>query len=130
MATRLAPYLSYADAPAAIDWLEAIGFEVVLRHDGPGGTVTHSELRKDGVVIMVASDDRDYIVAPLIGSSTGTGIYVVADDVDLLYSVALNAGGLPVIPPEDTEWGARRARVLDPGGREWSFGSYEPGAGS
>lgn len=27
------------------------------------------------------------------------------------------------------EWGTRRARVLDPGGREWSFGSYRPGTG-
>ena len=33
----------------------------------------------------------------------------------------------PVFPPEDTEWGSRRARVLDPGGHEWSSGTYEPG---
>jgi len=30
-------------------------------------------------------------------------------------------------PSADTDWGGRRARVLDPGGREWSFGSYRPG---
>lgn len=76
---------------------------------------------------MVASNDSDYVVAPLVGGSTGAGLYLVADDVDLLYAAAVNAGGAPVIPPEDTAWGTRRARVLDPGGREWSFGSYEPG---
>jgi uncharacterized glyoxalase superfamily protein PhnB len=32
-----------------------------------------------------------------------------------------------VIAPETTEWGTGRARVLDPEGHEWSFGSYEPG---
>jgi uncharacterized glyoxalase superfamily protein PhnB len=32
-----------------------------------------------------------------------------------------------VFPPEDTEWGTRRARLLDPEGGEWSFGSYAPG---
>jgi uncharacterized glyoxalase superfamily protein PhnB len=26
-----------------------------------------------------------------------------------------------------TEWGTERARVLDPEGYEWSFGTYEPG---
>jgi uncharacterized glyoxalase superfamily protein PhnB len=128
MTAKLAPYLSYADAPAAIAWLEAIGFKVVLRQDGPDGTVMHSELRKDEDVVMLASDDSDYVIAPLAGSSTGAGLYVVAEDVDLLYTAAVNAGGLSVIPPEDTGWGTRRARVLDPGGREWSFGSYEPGA--
>jgi hypothetical protein len=29
MASKLAPYLSYADATTAIAWLEAIGFNVV-----------------------------------------------------------------------------------------------------
>ncbi|MEP6953152.1 MAG: hypothetical protein ABI950_03700 [Solirubrobacteraceae bacterium] len=32
-----------------------------------------------------------------------------------------------VFGPEDTEWGTRRARVLDLDGYEWSFGTYQPG---
>ena len=129
MASRLAPYLSYADAPAAIAWLEAIGFVVVVRQDAPDGRVTHSELRMDEAVVMLASDDSPYVVAPLVGTSTGAGLYIVTDDVDRRYADAIRAGGAAVFPPEDTEWGARRARVLDPGGREWSFGSYQPGVG-
>ena len=129
MASRLAPYLSYADAPAAIAWLEAIGFVVLVRQDGPDGRVTHSELRMDEAVVMLASDDSPYVVAPLVRTSTGAGLYIVTDDVDRRYADAIRAGGAAVFPPEDTEWGARRARVLDPGGREWSFGSYQPGVG-
>ena len=129
MASRLAPYLSYADAPAAIAWLEAIGFVVLVRQDGPDGRVTHSELRMDEAVVMLASDDSPYVVAPLVGTSTGAGLYIVTDDVDRRYADAIRAGGAAVFSPEDTEWGARRARVLDPGGREWSFGSYQPGVG-
>ncbi|MGY4856373.1 VOC family protein [Cryobacterium sp. AP23] len=129
MASTLTPYLSYADAPAAIAWLEAIGFVVVTRQDGPAGRVLHSELRMGEAVVMLGSDDSDYVVAPLVGTSTGAGLYIFAEDVDRLYAAAVEAGGASVFPPEDTEWGARRARVLDPGGREWSFGSYEPGAG-
>jgi uncharacterized glyoxalase superfamily protein PhnB len=129
MASRLAPYLSYADAPAAIAWLEAIGFVVLVRQDGPDGRVTHSELRMDEAVVMLASDDSPYVVAPLVGTSTGAGLYIVTDDVDRRFADAIRAGGAAVFSPEDTEWGARRARVLDPGGREWSFGSYQPGVG-
>lgn len=51
----------------------------------------------------------------------------MTDDVEGLYRTAVEAGAVSVHPPEDTGWGSRRARVLDPGGREWSFGSYRPG---
>lgn len=130
MGTRLAAYLSFRDAPAALRWLQALGFEVVRRADAEDGTVTHSEVRCDDVVLMVASQDADYQRAPLVGRSTGGGLYLVLDDaaaVDDRYRRGIEAGGTPVFPPEDTEWGTRRARLLDPEGGEWSFGSYAPG---
>jgi uncharacterized glyoxalase superfamily protein PhnB len=130
MGARLAAYLSYRDAPAALLWLEALGFTVVRRAAGPGGTVAHSEVRLDDVVLMVASHDADYQRAPLVGRSTGGGLYLVLDsaaEVDERYERALAAGATSVFPPEDTEWGTRRARFLDPEGGEWSLGSYAPG---
>jgi uncharacterized glyoxalase superfamily protein PhnB len=128
--TRLSAYLSYRDAPTALSWLQALGFEVVLRADAGNGTVAHSELRWDDVVLMVSSYDADYQRPPLVGRSTGGGLYLVladADEVEDRYRRGIEAGGTPVFPPEDTEWGTRRARLLDPEGGEWSFGSYVPG---
>lgn len=127
MPVKLVAYLSYADAPAGIGWLTALGFAVLSREDSDTGAVTHAELRLGDAVVMVASDDRGYQVPPLLDQSTGMGVYLVVDDVDTIYSAALDAGGVTVIAPEDTSWGSRRARVLDPEGREWSFGTYEPG---
>lgn len=43
MMTKLFAYLSYQDAPAALDWMERVGFEVVRREDGAGGRVIHAE---------------------------------------------------------------------------------------
>jgi uncharacterized glyoxalase superfamily protein PhnB len=129
MTVSLASYLSYPDAPAAIVWLEAIGFRVVTRQDGDDGAVLHAELRLDDAIVMLASDDQHYLIAPLIGQSSGAGLYLVTEDVDGIYAAAIDAGGTSVFAPEQTEWGSRRARVLDPGGREWSFGSYQPGIG-
>ncbi|MGH1561642.1 VOC family protein [Mumia sp. DW29H23] len=127
MADRLFVSLSYADAPAAIGWLEAVGFTLVRRQDD-GERVVHAELRRGDAVVMVASDDAPYQRAPLVGRSTGLGLYLLVDQVDEVFDAAVRAGADAVIPPEDTEWGTRRARVVDPGGVEWSFGTYEPGA--
>ncbi|TFD83186.1 bleomycin resistance protein [Cryobacterium lactosi] len=127
MDAKLFAYLSYADAPAALTWLRDLGFTVVRRQDGEGNQVIHSELRLGEVVVMVSSFDEDYVTAPLLGRSTGRGLYLLVDDVDAFFGRAIAAGGTSVIGPEDTDWGSRRARVLDQGGLEWSFGSYEPG---
>ena len=124
----LTAYLSYPDAPAAIEWLQVIGFEVLaLALDTDSDRVAHSELRCGSAVIMVASDDAPYVLAPLVGQSTGAGLYLHVDDVDDVFDRAVAAGATAVIIPEDTAWGGRRARVLDAAGREWSFGTYAPG---
>jgi uncharacterized glyoxalase superfamily protein PhnB len=44
-----------------------------------------------------------------------------------IYAAALAAGAREICPPETTEWGTARSRVLDPEGYEWSFGGYVPG---
>jgi uncharacterized glyoxalase superfamily protein PhnB len=128
MSAELFAYLSYRDAPDALRWMQAVGFEVVRRQDGPNGrVVVHAEVRLGDVVLMVASVDADYVTPPLVGQSTGRGLYLLVDDVDGFHSRAVEAGGASVFGPEDTEWGTRRARVLDPEGQEWSVGTYRPG---
>ncbi len=124
---QLFAYLSYRDAPAALDWLAALGFSEVRRQQARDGQVTHAEVRWGDVALMVASDDADYQVPPLIGRSTGRGLHLRVEDVDGVFDRAVAAGAQPVMPPENTPFHSRRARVLDPGGQEWSFGTYEPG---
>ncbi|MGW5723658.1 VOC family protein [Amycolatopsis sp. NPDC003865] len=128
---NLHAYLSYRNAPAALDWLTATGFEVVSRQDGDDGSVIHAEVRLDTVVLMIASADADYDQPRAIGRSTGDGLYLwldTAERVDDWFGKGTTAGATPLIAPEDTEWGTRRARVLDPGGKEWSAGTYRPGS--
>ena len=52
--------------------------------------------------------------------------YIAVDDVDAHYERVKAAGAHIVFAPEDTDWGSRRYRVLDPEGYEWSFGNYRP----
>ena len=124
-------YLSYRDASAGLRWLEHVGFAVVARQDSPHGEVVHAEVRLGDVVLMVATADAEYTVPELLERSTGGGLYLwfpEPSSVDEWHTRAITAGASDVIPPEDTEWGTRRCRVLDPEGHEWSAGTYRPGS--
>jgi uncharacterized glyoxalase superfamily protein PhnB len=125
--SKLFAYRSYRDVDAAIEWLKALGFAVTTSQEGEAGTVVHAELRLGNAVVMVAPADERYELPKLIGRSTGQGLYLLAEDVSALHAAAVDAGGRSVFAPEATEWGAERARVLDPEGYEWSLGTYEPG---
>ena len=119
-------YFSYRDAPAAIEWYRRLGFDVVARQDDDAGGVRHSELKRGDLIVLLSSYDDDYETLPLRDHSVGHGIYVRTDDVADWYARAIDAGATSVAAPHDTEWGTERARILDPGGFEWTFGSYRP----
>lgn len=121
----IAPYLSYPDVDAALRFLStAFGFEVSVRWE-EAGVVQHAEVTWAGSTVMLGTGEDQ--VGPVSNRSVGHGIYVVVEDVDEHYERARAAGAHVVFPPEDTPWGTRRYRVLDLEGREWSFGSYQPG---
>jgi uncharacterized glyoxalase superfamily protein PhnB len=115
MPPTMYPYLSYRDTTTALHFLqEAFGFTVSVCWDDPDGTVQHAEAAfGEGAVMMGTAE---HLTAALEGSSVGQSIYVYVEDVDAHFERA-RAGGAPVVyPPEDTEWGTRRYRVLDPEG--------------
>ncbi len=123
----LFPYLSYRDAAAALKWLsDAFGFTTIIDFRDPDGNVVHAEMSLGNGAIMLGTS----IPAQPGGSNRlaalEQGIYVFVTDVDAHYRCAASAGANIVFPPEDSEWGSRRYRALDPEGHEWSFGNYRP----
>ena len=52
--------------------------------------------------------------------------YIVVDDVDAHYKIALAAGAEIVMIPQDQDYGGRLYSCRDPEGHLWSFGSYNP----
>ena len=67
MDTRLFVYLSYADASAALDWMQRVGFDVVRRQDGDGGQVLHAEVRMGEAVLMAAEHVQSSDVIQKLG---------------------------------------------------------------
>ena len=123
----LFPYLSYRNAAAALEWLaEAFGFATITDFRDPDGNVMHAEMGFGNGAIMLGTSATDRTAEDLHARPAEHGIYVYVSDVDAHYQRAKAAGAHIVFPPEDTEWGTRRYRALDPEGYEWSFGNYRP----
>jgi uncharacterized glyoxalase superfamily protein PhnB len=121
------PYFGYRDAALALQWLaDAFGFEKTVEIHGPDGTILHAEMRFGaGAILLGTVDDEQSGQVPK-DTSAAHGIYVYVEDVDAHYERARAAGAHIVYGPEDTEFGTRRYRALDPEGYEWSFGTYRP----
>ena len=80
---RIIPYLSYADAPAAIDFLcKAFGFEERFRYPMPDGRVGHAELGYRDNVVMLASAYEGFGESPLRLPAVHGQVYCFVEDVE------------------------------------------------
>jgi uncharacterized glyoxalase superfamily protein PhnB len=124
MAGGIYASMRYADAAAAIEWLErAFGFERRVVHVGEGGRVDHAELGLgDGLVMLGSERPGDEQRA------AGQGwAYVVVADLDAHLETARAAGAEIVDGPLHEDYGSFYA-ARDPEGNLWSFGTYDPAA--
>ena len=127
------PMLSYADGPAAMDWLvEAFGFEEQTRWLDDDGRVAHGELRAGDGLVMVASTHDGYegprthrahctradtwLRSPYVVD----GVLVHVDDVEAHYARAVEAGAATLSGIEDGGPG-RLYRTEDCEGHRWMF---------
>lgn len=128
-APTICPSLTYADAPAAIEWLcRAFGFTrrlVVPREDGG---VLHSELSLGAGVVMVSSPKGEQGRVPPRDAVTSHALTVYVADPDAHFAQARAAGAEILQEPKDEDYGARGYMARDPGGHVWYFGDYRPGA--
>jgi len=116
----LIPYLTFRNGEESIRFLtDGLGFEPVAVQAGEDGSVAHAELRRGEAIVMGGSGD--------VAAGAAPGLYLVTDDVEEAFEGAVAAGAEVVFPPEETEWGTKRARFRDLDGHEWSIGSYRPG---
>ena len=121
------PGLLYADADAAIDWLErTFGFErreVHRAEDGNG--IAHAELAFGSAVVMLstAGIGREPFKSLPAGN---TMVYCATDEVEALYERAREAGAEIALELTDTDYGSRDFTARDPEGTLWAFGTYRP----
>ncbi len=127
------PMLTYADGPAAMDWLaQAFGFEEQARWLDDDGRVAHGELRAGGGLVMVASTNPIYegptthrrhcasadnwLRSPYVVD----GALVYVDDIDAHYARAVSAGA-PTLSEIESGGPGRLYRTEDLEGHRWMF---------
>lgn len=127
MTITFVPYFGYDDAAAALDFFEkAFGFTRAADYRDDDGKVMHAEVQYGSGAFMLGTGSDQQRDPAKSAIAPGRGVYVVVADVDAHHARARAAGATIVYPPEDTEFGTRRYRALDPEGYEWSFGTYVP----
>lgn len=129
-APAIYPYLIYADADAALEWLRGtLGFEPreVVRDDE--GRVAHGEAALGPAVVMFGSAGAGREPFSRLPAG-GKLVYCAVADPDALHERAVAAGAQVAVPPADTDYGSRDFSLRDPEGNLWSFGTYRPDAGA
>jgi PhnB protein len=122
---RVVPMLSYADAPAAIEFLcRAFGFTQRFRLDMPDGRVGHAELALHEGVVSLASEFEGFGTSPLRLDGHHAQLVVYVDDVDAHFARARQEGATIVAEPADQFYGDRNYRAVDPEGHRWIFATH------
>jgi uncharacterized glyoxalase superfamily protein PhnB len=115
------PYLLYADAEAAIDFLvRAFGFRERLRYAGEDGRVNHAELVLGEGEIMLGAPGGEYRTP----EQSGVMVHVYLDDVDAHFDAAREAGARIESEPKDQPYGDRSYHARDTEGHSWYFSQH------
>jgi PhnB protein len=115
------PYLIVRDAASAIEFYKnAFGAKEFVRLADPEGKVMHAEIRIGDSQIMLADEfpDMGYRSPTDLGGSP-VSVLLYVEDVDQLFTSAINAGAISTMPLQDQFDGDRRGTLTDPFGHIW-----------
>ena len=120
------PYLVIKGAAQAIEYYKKVfGATVVVRMDGPNGTVGHAELKIGDSIIMLADENpaMGNKSASTIGA-TPVSLYVYLPNVDEVVEKAVAEGAKILKPVQDQFYGDRSGFLQDPFGHLWGIATH------
>jgi uncharacterized glyoxalase superfamily protein PhnB len=119
-AAPVVPVLVYDDVAKMIEWLcGAFGFSERLRVGGPGGVISHAQLRAFGGDIIIGRQGGPF-KAPR-PDETSQYVVIAVEDVEAHFADAKAFGAHIISPPQDMPFGVRHYTARDPGGHWWTF---------
>ncbi len=124
----ITPYLIIKGAAQAIDYYKRVfGATVVVRMDGPNGSVGHAELEIGNSRIMLADENPSmgtgHSSAATIGASP-VSLYLYIPDVDKVVQRAVAEGAKILKPVQDQFYGDRSGFIQDPYGHYWGIATH------
>ena len=120
------PYLTIKDAAAALEFFKrAFGATVVVRMDGPDGTVGHAEIQIGDSKIMLSDEwEEGNCRSPQAYGGTPVSLHLYVPEVDKTVADAVAAGATLRDPIEDKFYGDRAGTVVDPFGHVWFVSTH------
>jgi PhnB protein len=120
----ITPRLVVRDGAGAIDFYRAAfgATELSERFTGPGGELSHAEVRIGDSVVMISDESEHGAPARSPESLGGVVSAIMAtycEDVDAAWERAVAARAEVLYPLEDQFHGERGGRLRDPFGQQW-----------
>ena len=120
------PYLVLKNANEAIEFYQkAFDGQLVLKLDGPGGSVMHAEVKIGDSHVMLADENEQMgFLGPKSIGGTPVSLMIYHENVDRLFAQAVKAGARELQPPTDQFYGDRSGRLEDPFGHMWTIATH------
>ena len=120
----ITPCLTVAGAAEAIEFYKrAFGAEEQSRlYDADGVRIVHAALKVgNSVLFLTEVNPGANVFSPLELGYSSALVHLYVEDADELWSKALAAGAMEIVPLADTYWGDRFGKLVDPFGHYWSI---------
>lgn len=121
----ITPHLTVRGASEAIEFYrQAFAAEQkYCLHTPDNKAVMHAELQIGNSMIYLNDEFPDvWSQSPIALNSSPVTIHLQVDDADAWFNRAVAAGAKVLMPLENTFWGDRYGKVVDPFGHHWSIG--------
>ncbi len=119
----ITPHIVVSDASAAAAWYkQVLGAEERSRIEVPGGKLMQVELWFGDSAVMLADEFPELgVLSPLSIGGTATVLHLDTNDVDEIWSRAVDAGAEVRRPLHNAFWGERYGQITDPFGHSWGL---------
>jgi len=123
----ITPHLVCCGAADALTfYAQAFGAVETMRLPAPGGKLMHAQMRiGDSNFMLADAFPESGCVDPRALNNTPVYIHLYVDDVDAVWTRAVEAGAKPLMPVTDMFWGDRYGQVEDPFGHRWSMATHK-----
>ena len=121
----ITPQLVVKGVVEAIAWYtKALGANELLRNSAPDGkSIMHAELLLGDSRFFVVDEFPGSMVSPATLGGSPITLHLYVNDVDALFTRAVEAGATVLMPVADQFWGDRYGILADPFGHRWSIAS-------